>query len=212
MRHGDALCNGQAQSAAAECPVARMLAAIQRLEQSRQVFRRDFVYNSQQLHALEASRRVQGIDRGVLSGALLVVEVQVESLKNDLRDQAAALRTLITDEGHAGTDAHAVRPARLQATIVSPYARLFVDLVRLADETFLQIECAWLLGLVGGDERARQLALCRAALQCFKETARAQRNVVGVHVRQVNEARRTARHDEADTTRPGEDAEGTSAG
>ena len=157
---------------------------------ARQIFHRDFVYGSQQLHALEASRRVQGIDRQVLKDALAAITQRADAVRTLLLSCASEARALIAAHGHAEADVSFERPAQLQATIVSPHARDFLDILGQADDALTQVEKAWLLGLLEPAEKARQASECRRALYGFKEVVRQQRHVVGLHVREVNAARR----------------------
>ncbi|MGN6530089.1 MAG: hypothetical protein ACTHL8_27160 [Burkholderiaceae bacterium] len=162
----------------------------------RQVFRRDFVYVSQQAHALESSRRVQGIDRQRLTGALRLVERQGESIRATLEDAIVQARELVRRAGELPQDIRFTRAAGLQATIVSPYARLFVELMRLADEAISLLEGAWLMGALDSAERAELINECRRVLVSYKDVVRDQRHAIGEHVRAVNEERRRARgHD-----------------
>ena len=171
---------------------------------ARQIFHRDFVYVSQQLHALEASRRVQGLDRQVLRDALATVARRGDATRTQLLLCASNARALIAAHGHAQADVEFERPAQLQATIVSPHARDFLDLLGQADDALTQVEKAWLLGLLEPTERARQASDCRRVLHGFKETVRQQRHVVGLHVREVNAARRRfAANDPANDGNPG---------
>ncbi len=165
---------------------------------TRQLFRRDFVYVSQQLHALEASRRVQGLDRKVLNDALIAVERHGEFVKTLLKQTTAEATTLIALHGYADAQVEFTPPARLQATIISPYARAYIDLLRLADDALTQLDRAWLLGLLDPATKAHRAADCRKALQGFKEVVRQQRHVVGEQVREVNAARRLKRDEGAD--------------
>lgn len=153
---------------------------------ARQVFRRDFVYVSRQLHALESSRRVQALDRELLARALSAVEQRATAARAGLQRCAAEMQALIAPHADAAAPMQFARPVPLQATIVSPYARLFLELLTLADGALAQIEKAWLLGLVDPATKTRRATECRRALQGFKETARQQRHVVGEHVRRVN--------------------------
>jgi hypothetical protein len=159
----------------------------------RQVFRRDFVYVSQQAHALESSRRVQGIDRQRLAEALRLVERRGESIRATLQDAIVQARELVRRAGEAPQDVRFTRAAALQATIVSPYARLFVDLMRLADEAISLLEGAWLMGALDSAERAELINECRRVLVSYKDIVRDQRHAIGEHVRAVNEERRRAR-------------------
>jgi hypothetical protein len=160
----------------------------------RQVFRRDFVYVSQQAHALESSRRVQGIDRLRLADALRAVERRAETIRATLDDAIVQARQLVRrGGGELPPDIRFTRAAALQATIVSPYARLFVDLMRLCDDAISLLEGAWLMGALDSGERAVLINECRRVLVSYKETVREQRHAIGEHVRAVNEERRRAR-------------------
>ena len=162
----------------------------------RQVFRRDFVYVSQQAHALESSRRVQGIDRSRLTEALRLVERRGESIRATLEDAIVQARELVRRAGELPQDIRFTRAAGLQATIVSPYARLFVELMRLADEAISLLEGAWLMGALDSAERAELINECRRVLVSYKDVVRDQRHAIGEHVRAVNEERRRTRgHD-----------------
>jgi hypothetical protein len=159
---------------------------------TRQIFRRDFVYVSRQLHALEASRRVQGLDRQLLNDALMTVERHGELAKLALKKAADETLTLIALQGHGDAQVE-FAPTRLQATIVSPYARVFIDVLRQADDMLTQLERAWLLGLVDPATKAYRASDCRKVLHVFKEVVREQRHVVGAQVRDVNASRRAKR-------------------
>jgi hypothetical protein len=159
---------------------------------ARQVFQRDFVYVSRQLHALEASRRVQGIDRQLLRGALAAIAQRADAARTLLLLRASEARALIAYHAHGQADVAFARPTRLQATIVSPHARDFLDILAQADDALSQLEKAWLLGLLEPPTKARHAVECRRELMAYKETVRHQRHVVGTHVREVNAARRQA--------------------
>jgi hypothetical protein len=157
---------------------------------TRQIFRRDFVYVSRQLHGLEASRRVQGLDRALLNDALSAVERRANGVRTLLLQVASDTRELVALHGQSSVEVAVGRPARLQATIVSPWARVYVEMLALADEALIQLEKAWLLGLLDSASRSRRASDCRQALQGYKEFVRQQRHLVGEHVRGVNAARR----------------------
>jgi hypothetical protein len=156
---------------------------------ARQIFRRDFVYVSQQLHALEASRRVQGLPREHLNEALSAVGRRIDEVRTQLRESTAQTRDLIELHGHSGTDIEFARPARLEATIVSPHARDFMDVLVHADNALTQLERAWLLGLLEPAEKGRLAGEFRRAVQSVKETVRDQRHRIGAHVREANARR-----------------------
>ena len=157
---------------------------------ARQVFRRDFVYVSRQLHGLEASRRVQGLDRTALNDALAALQRRADDVQALLQGIAAELQDAIAAGGPANARIAFARPARFQATIVSPTAHRFLALLTLADETLARLEMAWLLGLVDPATRTALASDCRRALHGFKDLASDRRQAVGELVRQVNAQRR----------------------
>ena len=159
----------------------------------RQVFRRDFVYVSRQLHALEASRRVQGLDRTALDDALAALRRRADDVQALLQRIATEMQSAIDARGPANAHLAFARPARFQATIVSPGAHRFLALLIQADETLARLEMAWLLGLVDPATRTALSSDCRRALHGFKELASDRRRAVGELVRQVNAQRREAR-------------------
>ena len=156
----------------------------------RQVFRRDFVYVSRQLHGLETSRRVQGLDRAALNDALAALQRRADDVQALLERIAAELQEAIAARGPANARIASARPTRFQATIVSPAARRFLALLTLADETLAQLEMAWLLGLVEPANRSALISDCRRALHGFKDLAGSRRQAVGELVREVNAQRR----------------------
>ena len=156
----------------------------------RQVFRRDFVYVSRQLHGLETSRRVQGLDRAVLNDALAALQRRADDVQALLQRIAAELHEAVAARGPANARIEFARPTRFQATIVSPAARRFLALLLLADETLARLEMAWLLGLVDPATRTALASDCRRALHGFKDLASDRRQAVGELVRQVNAQRR----------------------
>jgi len=156
----------------------------------RQVFRRDFVYVSRQLHALEASRRVQGLDRAALNDALAALQRRADEVLALLRRIAAEMQAVMAAHGPANARLTFARPARFQATIVSPAAHRFLALLTQADETLARLEMAWLLGLVDPATRTALASDCRRALHGFKDLAANRRQVIGELVRQINAERR----------------------
>ena len=158
----------------------------------RQVFRRDFVYVARQLHALEASRRVQGLDRACLNDALAAIQCRSDDVQALLQGIATNLQTSIA--AHAPADARIAfaRPARFQATIVSPAARRYLALLMQADETLARLEMAWLLGLVEPAARTALTSDCRRALHGFKDLACDRRQAVGEQVLELNAQRKVA--------------------
>ena len=172
---------------------------------ARQVFRRDFVYVSRQLHALEASRRVQGLDRAALNDALAALQRRADDVQALLQRICADLQRLIDAHEPANARLTFSCPARFQATIVSPAARRFLALLTQADDTLARLEMAWLLGLVDPATRTALASDCRRALHGFKDLAADRRQAVGELVRQVNAQRRGARaadHEEGDDAAP----------
>ena len=156
----------------------------------RQVFRRDFVYVSRQLHGLEASRRVQGLDRGCLNDALAALQHRADDVQALFQRIAADLQAAIASRGPANARIAFARPARFQATIVSPTAHRYLALLTQADETLAQLEMAWLLGLVAPANRTALASDCRRALHGFKDFAADRRQAVGGLVREVNAQRK----------------------
>jgi hypothetical protein len=156
---------------------------------ARQIFRRDFVYVSQQLHALEASRRVQGLSRDHLNEALAHVGRRIDEVRALLRDSATQTCELIELHGHSGADVEFARPATFEVTIVSPHARDFMDVLAQADAALTQLERAWLLGLLEPAEKGRMAGDIRKAVQSVKETVRDQRQRIGAQVRELNARR-----------------------
>jgi hypothetical protein len=156
----------------------------------RQLFRRDFVYVSRQLHGLEASRRVQGLDRARLNDALAALQHRAGDVQALLQRVAADLDTTIAAAGPASARIAFARPVRFQATIVSPTAHRYLSLLTQADATLSRLEMAWLLGLVEPANRTVLLSDCRRALHGFKDLACQRRQEVGELVREVNAQRR----------------------
>jgi len=159
---------------------------------ARQVFRRDFVYVSRQLHALEGSRRVQGLDRARLNEALATLRQRADAVQAFMEQRAAELQALIAAGGPASAHIAFARPARFQATIVSPGAHRFLTLLMKADETLAVLETAWLLGLVEPATRAVLASDCRRALLGFKDLACDLRRAVGLLVQDIHAQRREA--------------------
>jgi len=156
----------------------------------RQVFRRDFVYVSRQLHGLEASRRVQGLDRARLNDSIAALQQRADDVQALLQRVAADLDATIAAAGPAGARIAFARPARFQATIVSPIAHRYLALLTQADATLSRLEMAWLLGLVEPTHRTVLQSDCRRALHGFKDLACQRRQAVGELVREVNTQRR----------------------
>ena len=155
-----------------------------------QVFRRDFVYVSRQLHGLEASRRVQGLDRARLNDALAALLHRADDVQDLLQRIATDLEATIASAGPARASIAFARPVRFQATIVSPIARRYLALLGQADATLSRLEMAWLLGLVEPAHRSALLSDCRRALHGFKDLACQRRQAVGELVRELNAQRR----------------------
>ena len=156
----------------------------------RQVFRRDFVYISRLLHALQTSRRVQGLDRRCLDEALATLQRRSDDVQTLLEDMRARLQAVIA--AHAPTEAQIefARPARFQATVVSPTAHRYLALLIQADDTLAHLEMAWLLGLVEPADRTALTSDCRRALSGFKDLVADRRQAVGAEVRAVNAHKR----------------------
>jgi hypothetical protein len=159
----------------------------------RQVFRRDFVYVSRQLHALELSRRVQGLDRTALNDALAALHRRADDVQALLQRVATSLQATLDAGAPPDVRFAFARPARFQATIVSPAARRFLALLTQADDTLARLEMAWLLGLVDPATRTALASDVRRALHGFKDLAADRRQAVGDLVRQVNAQRREGR-------------------
>jgi len=157
---------------------------------ARQVFRRDFVYVSRQLHALEGSRRVQGLDRARLDHALATLRQRADAIQAFMERRATELQAAIAARGPASAHIAFARPARFQATIVSPAAHRFLALVVKADDTLAVLETAWLLGLVEPATRSALVSDCRRALLGFKDLACDLRRSVGLLVQDINAQRR----------------------
>jgi hypothetical protein len=155
-----------------------------------QVFRRDFVYVSRLLHALEASRRVQGLDTAFLDDTLAALRRRADDADAQLDRIGADLQARVALPGLPDAPITFARPARLQATVVTPSAHRYLALLLHADATLAQLERAWLLGAVDPATRTALASDCRRALQGYKQLAGDRRAAVGEHVRQVNARRR----------------------
>ncbi len=156
----------------------------------RQVFRRDFVYISRLLYALQASRRVQGLDRRCLDEALATLQRRSDDVQTLLEDMRARLQAAIAAHAPAEAQIEFARPARFQATVVSPTAHRYLALLIQADDTLAHLEMAWLLGLVEPADRTTLTSDCRRALSGFKDLVADRRQAVGAEVRAVNAQRR----------------------
>ena len=156
----------------------------------RQVFRRDFVYVSRQLHALDASRRVQGLARADLDEALAALQRRADDVQAWIAREATELQAAIQARGAASARFSFACPARFQATIVSPAAHRFLLLLQQADEMLAVLEMAWLLGLVDPHQRTMRVRDCRRALLDFKNLACERRQAIGQLVREANALRK----------------------
>jgi hypothetical protein len=161
-----------------------------RMSLVRQVFRRDFVFVSRQLHALEASRRVQGLDRAALNDALAALVRRAADVSTLFDRIAADLQAAIDSRAPANAHIAFPRPARFQATLVSASAHRYLALLTHADDTLARLEMAWLLGLVEPATRTALNSDCRRALHGFKDLACERRQAMGAHVREINAQRR----------------------
>lgn len=155
----------------------------------RQVFRRDFVYVSRQLHALDTSRRVPGLARADLDAALAALRRRADEAQSWIERQAADLQEAIDARAPASARISFACPARFQATIISPAAHRLLDLLQQADDMLALLEMAWLMGLVDPVRRTSIVRDCRRALGAFKTLACQQRQAIGQLVREVNSQR-----------------------
>jgi len=155
----------------------------------RQVLRRDFVYVSRLLHALEASRRVQGLEHARLPDALAALQRRADAVQAMLDRMRADLDARVAARGHADAQITFARPTRFQATVVSPTAHRYLALLVHADSTLAQLERAWLLGVVDPATRSALSGDCRRALHGYKDLVGDRRTAVGEHVREVNARR-----------------------
>lgn len=167
---------------------------------ARQLFRRDFVHVSRQLHGLEASRRVQGLDRACLDDALAAVQRRADDVQALLAGIATELQSAIAARAPADTRLAFACPARFQATITSPGAHRYLALLTQADDTLARLEMAWLLGLVDPAHRSALASDCRRALNGFKDLAADRRQAIGTLVREVNAQRRGVASDGRDAS------------
>jgi len=156
---------------------------------ARQVFRRDFVYVSRLLHALQASRRVQGLDRARLDNALAALRRRADAVQALLARIQAEVQARVEARGPAGARIAFARPTRFQATVLSPEAHRYLGLLVHADAALAQLERAWLLGIVDPATRAALAADCRRALHGYKDLACNRRADLGDHVREINARR-----------------------
>ena len=174
----------RARGAALQVPLELRTALV------RQAFRRDFVYVSRLLHALEASRRVQGLDHGRLDDALAALHRRADEAQALMQGLHADLEARVAARAPSGAQVTFARPARLLATVVSPTAHRYLALLKQADATLAQLERAWLLGVVDPATRTAFTADCRRALHGYKDLASDRRADVGDHVREINARRR----------------------
>lgn len=156
----------------------------------RQVFRRDFVYVSRLLHALQTSRRVKGLDRTCLDEALATLQRRADDVQTLLQDIQARLQACLAAHAPPTAQLAFARAARFQATVVNPAAHRYLGLLTQADDTLSHLEMAWLLGLVAPAERSALTSDCRRALNGYKDLVADRRQSVGTHVREINASRR----------------------
>lgn len=156
----------------------------------RQVFRRDFVYVSRLLHALEASRRVQGLARADLDDALAMLQRCEEDVHELLDRIQADLAARVAARPRPDAQVAFAHPARFQATVVCPFARRHLALLMHADDVLADLERAWLMGAVAPATRTALAGECRRALHGYKDLACDRRAAVGAEVRRLNAKRR----------------------
>lgn len=156
----------------------------------RQVFRRDFVYVSRLLHALEASRRVQGFDRASLDDALATLQRCEEDVHELLDRIQADLAARVAAQARPDTQIAFAHPARFQATVVCAFARRHLALLMHADDVLADLERAWLMGVVEPATRTALAGECRRALHGYKDLACDRRAAIGAEVRRLNAQRR----------------------
>ena len=156
----------------------------------RQLFRRDFVYVSRLLHALEASRRVQGLARANLDDALATLQRREEDVHELFDRLQADLAARPASPPRLAAQVALARPARFQATVVCSFARGYLALLTHADDLLAELERSWLMGLVDPASRTGFASDCRRALNGYKDLASERRSVIGDEVRRLNAQRR----------------------
>lgn len=118
-------------------------------------YRRDFVYLSQMLYAIDTYRNIHGIDEKRLDAAEAAIAKKMDAVRALLHSRIQQMTTKIATNGHSALQIRFPKPVRYRAPIISPYAREFMELLVLCDEAFAKLEMCHLLGLEDSKTRSK---------------------------------------------------------
>lgn len=151
----------------------------------KQFYRRDFVYLSQLLYALNTYREIRGVEPAKIDAAEMNVGKKLDAVMALMKRTVNEAETAIRMNNHEGTPIDFAYPVCYKAPIISPYAREYLEVLVAADDAFKMVNKAWLLGLIDPKQRSQKEFTLRKAIRAIAEVVRLQRIEMAKHVRSI---------------------------
>jgi hypothetical protein len=141
----------------------------------KQMYRRDFIYLSRLLYALDRYRTISLVDQTKLDAVEQLVVRKLDNVRKLIAKhlkQAAALIEANEQKAHAISYP---RSMRYRAPIISPYAREYMEVLSQADAVYAKLEISFLLGLIDRHTRSVTELEMRQAIRTINKTVRQMR-------------------------------------
>ncbi|MEY4564375.1 MAG: hypothetical protein RLZZ618_3652 [Pseudomonadota bacterium] len=148
----------------------------------RQFYKRDFVFLSVMLAALDTYRHVRGIDLGLLDRAHAEVGEALLAGLDVVQLAQQRMHDLIVHAGLPQLDIRYPHAVTLEVPVVSPTARQYMDLLLGADNAFAAAEKAWLLGAIDVRMRKAEESSFRQSIRLVVAVVRSCRQRMVEHI------------------------------
>lgn len=117
------------------------------------MYRRDFVYLSRLLHAMDRYRGIRSADPVRLDEQETKVAHKLDNVSKLIKKRAKEGQALLEVHKTEAATITYPRAARYRAPIISPYAREFMEILTAADSVFADLEMLFLLGAIDRKQR-----------------------------------------------------------
>src|SRR5262249_25036952 len=144
-------------------------------QRMKQFYRRDFVYLSQMLYAIEMYRGIRGVAMAKLEHVEQAIAKKLDAVRKLFVQASKEAAALINANGHGDTQIAYPTPVQYRTPIISPFAREYMEILKLADDAFARLHTCHLLGLVDTKRKFGTEANYRKAVRAISEVVRLSR-------------------------------------
>lgn len=159
-----------------------------RARTSKSFFRRDFIYLSRLLYALETYRNIRSIDEAKLDRSEEIVQNKLDAVQTLVKGKQRECAVIREQNAQAFAQAIYPREMTFRAPITSPTAKEYMDVLVAADAMYAELEVCYLLSLIDRKAKTSIEQLVRKAIRSISQTVQQQRAEMAKYVASLRDA------------------------